>query len=346
MKYGVFVTAFWLLMPLTLIAQESESADSIYKRIQDNYRVSYDSLNALGESEAIDSLFINRGLKMARVYDQFPETEIGIKALEKAFGAWLNTDSLETMESYLERVSPNNSSWQVLANWYRIGLKNRQLDSKHFYDFADRYLQNENTTNLETISYLNYQMARIELSFFDEPELAISRFERIIEINIDEREVDAAKRDLYDLVSLKEGSPAPIFTAVDLNGKEISLSDLKGKYVFLEFWATWCGPCIPEIPYLKEVYQEFGSKDDFVMIGISLDDDEELLEDFLKENEMYWYQILDGNGENKWRGELGNLYAVGNGIPKTFLIDKEGVIISTDLRKDDIISELTELYKD
>jgi peroxiredoxin len=102
---------------------------------------------------------------------------------------------------------------------------------------------------------------------------------------------------------------------------------------------------MPEIPYLRDVYQKYGIRDDFAMIGVSLDEDINELEAFLKENDMNWPQILDNDRESKWHGELGHSYAVGNGIPKSFLIDTDGVIIAKDLRKEDLLLEIGALFE-
>lgn len=121
---------------------------------------------------------------------------------------------------------------------------------------------------------------------------------------------------------------------VDLEGKPVSLADYRGKVLLLDFWAVWCGPCIGEIPNVKEVYEKYHDKG-FDVIGISLDNDETVLCEFIKENQLPWRQIFDGEG---WSGPLAKKYGV-RSIPAPFLLDQEGKVISVNAR-DPLLEEL------
>ncbi|MDE0017569.1 MAG: TlpA disulfide reductase family protein [Candidatus Poribacteria bacterium] len=96
------------------------------------------------------------------------------------------------------------------------------------------------------------------------------------------------------------GKVVPNFSATDLHGKPISLQDYRGKVVLLDFWAVWCGPCVGEMPNVKEVY-ETHKYQGFDIIGISLDTDEERLRNYLKENDIPWRQIYSGK---RWDSPL------------------------------------------
>jgi len=114
------------------------------------------------------------------------------------------------------------------------------------------------------------------------------------------------------------------FTALD--GREIDTTKLKGKVVLIDFWATWCGPCIGEIPNLKKLYNQSHSRG-FEIVGISLDDDRAALETYLKENQITWPQHFDGQG---WRNKFAVEYGINgiNGIPAMWLLDKDGNVIN------------------
>lgn len=118
---------------------------------------------------------------------------------------------------------------------------------------------------------------------------------------------------------LEVGKPAIEFTARTLEGETISLSDYRGKVVLLDFWATWCGPCLAELPNVKRVYEKYGAEG-FVVIGVSLDIDRRKLERFVREHDIRWPQVYDGRG---WENDVARLYGV-VAIPATLLLDKNG----------------------
>ncbi len=116
------------------------------------------------------------------------------------------------------------------------------------------------------------------------------------------------------------GKPLQLqFTALD--GRKVDVEKMKGKVVLIDFWATWCGPCIGALPELKETYTKLHPKG-FEVIGISLDGDKEALESFIAEEKMEWPQHYDGlKWENKFAKEFGI-----TGIPAVWLVDKKGIL--------------------
>jgi peroxiredoxin len=127
--------------------------------------------------------------------------------------------------------------------------------------------------------------------------------------------------------SLSKGNPFPDFEVTDTAGKPLSIAKHKGKVVLLDFWATWCGPCVHELPNVIKTYDTYHAKG-FDVIGISLDKDREKLATFTKEKKMPWPQYFDGL---VWENKLAVKYGV-NSIPATYLLDGKGVIIAKDLR--------------
>lgn len=127
--------------------------------------------------------------------------------------------------------------------------------------------------------------------------------------------------------SLVVGAKFPDFDEQDTAGKPLSIAGRKGKVVLVDFWATWCGPCIAELPNVLKTYEKHHSKG-LEIIGISLDQDASKLASFTKEKNMTWPQFFDGKG---WGSKLAAKYGV-NSIPATYLLDGEGKIIAKDLR--------------
>lgn len=119
------------------------------------------------------------------------------------------------------------------------------------------------------------------------------------------------------------------FTGLD--GKEVDLAAMKDKVVLVDFWATWCGPCIAELPHVLKTYEKYQAQG-FEIIGISLDkeEDKEKLTSFVKDKNMPWAQHFDGKG---WGNEIAQQFGI-NSIPATFLIGKDGKIVATNLRGD------------
>ena len=128
------------------------------------------------------------------------------------------------------------------------------------------------------------------------------------------------------------GQEAPGFEIKTTDDKTIKLADYRGKYVLLDFWATWCGPCTGETPNLKAVYEEFGTREDFVMIGLSLDQDKEKPIAYAKEKGTQW---IDGFLGDWGKDEVTKKYGV-RGIPSIWLIGPDGKVVAKDLRGEGI----------
>jgi peroxiredoxin len=136
-----------------------------------------------------------------------------------------------------------------------------------------------------------------------------------------------APREAAPAVDLSPGKKAPAFTGKLATGKTVKFpNDYKGKVVLLDFWATWCGPCVAEIPNVVQAYEKYHEKG-FEVLGISLDkeDSEQKLAAFTKKKDMPWPQVYDGKF---WQAEVAKLYGI-NSIPHMLLVDGDtGVILA------------------
>jgi thiol-disulfide isomerase/thioredoxin len=125
---------------------------------------------------------------------------------------------------------------------------------------------------------------------------------------------------------LTKGKPAFDFTYESIDGKMVSLSDFKGKYVYIDVWATWCGPCQKEIPLLKELEKEFHGKN-IVFMSVSIDKpkDKEKWSTTVKEKELEGIQLI---ADNEWQSSVAVDYMI-SGIPRFMLIDIDGNILDS-----------------
>jgi peroxiredoxin len=140
------------------------------------------------------------------------------------------------------------------------------------------------------------------------------------------------------------GAVAPDFTMNTPDGVPVKLSDFRGKYLLLDFWASWCGPCRQENPNVVEAYQRFKDRN-FTILGVSLDNEQQDgKERWLKaiaDDKLEWTQVSD---LKYWDNAAAKLYAV-RSIPANFLLDPDGKIIARDLRGDELLKKLEETLK-
>jgi len=157
---------------------------------------------------------------------------------------------------------------------------------------------------------------------------------------------ESAEDSLFSKIGItpiKDNKKAPNFYLEDLSGKKVELKHLKGKVIFLNFWATWCGPCKEEMPSMEYLYQQFKEKD-FIFLTISVDyEGKKRVKEFI-EKERYTFPVLLDP-----KCETFDLYKV-KGIPTTFLIDKKGRILGKaigpkDWKRLEVISLLNQLVK-
>ena len=145
----------------------------------------------------------------------------------------------------------------------------------------------------------------------------------------DEKAPEEARAQASGMVAGLEAVGKPLalaFTALD--GREVDLAKMTNKVVLVDFWATWCGPCVKEIPRMLKLYEDHHAKG-FEIVGISLDESKADLEAFVAKKKLPWPHSFEGRG---WKSLLAKQYGV-NSIPRMWLVNKKGLVVSTDARE-------------
>jgi len=135
------------------------------------------------------------------------------------------------------------------------------------------------------------------------------------------------------------GKKAPDVVIRTLDGTEWRLADQCGKVVVMDFWAMWCGPCVGAMPEMKKLYEKYKSYRDFVMVGVSLDEEKGELVKFCEENGIDWPQLFEA--DKGWDNSVARAFEV-DGIPSVWVIDKEGIVAGMDLRGGEQIEQAVE----
>ena len=135
---------------------------------------------------------------------------------------------------------------------------------------------------------------------------------------------DSSDDSVPTKIEIKRGSIAPDFAVTDIDGKNLQLSNFRGKYVLLDFWYTGCGPCIKDTPRLKALSEKF-DQDNFEIIGVSTDIRRDKVKNYMQKSHIGWPQILDTIDNNN---KVSKMYNIG-GYPHYVLIDREGKVMMT-----------------
>lgn len=185
-------------------------------------------------------------------------------------------------------------------------------------------------------AYYNLGFALIKSGKEEEGVAALKTY-----LNLDPNSTEASQaRAVVANTKLVDFRVAPSFSVTSHTGAELSLEKFRGRIVFLDFWASWCGPCRQDMPEVRKIRKTYGD-DQLVMIGINLDSSRPSFDAYMKDEGITWPQYYDGLG---WSNKIARLYSVFS-IPHTVLIDQDGVIQATGLRGEELADKIGGLLK-
>ena len=183
------------------------------------------------------------------------------------------------------------------------------------------------------------------VSYYVKPgsEHASELYSAIMENSTDEELKEKLTKKHELIQGLVKGKPSPNFDYKDINGKNVALKDLEGKNVYIDVWATWCGPCKAEIPHLKEMEKAHHGKNiEFVSISIDKQKDIEKWKNMVAEKELKGVQLFS---DNDWKSDFVTEYAI-EGIPRFILVDDGGKIVSADAPRPSEKKKLMALFEE
>ena len=236
---------------------------------------------------------------------------------------------------------------QKMQNDFNVAVQNNDINTQNA--IRTEY-QNLNNTYLNSLKdYIKAHPKSPVSGFiiyndFNNPNIPLSVVEEClsyIDAGVKESKfIKLANKRLDSMRGTTVGYKANEFSQTNTAGKVVNLSDFRGKYVLIDFWASWCRPCRMENPNVVTAYNRFKDKG-FTVLGISMDSNKEAWLNAIQQDNLTWTHLSDLKG---WGNEVGKLYGV-SGIPQNYLIDKDGKIVAKDLRGPALEEKLAEILK-
>ena len=258
-----------------------------------------------------------------------------------------NVASQAYIDSMASSANPSDKNLKQLKEKLVITQQNEKRKLELFANSLDKpYQEIKKKMDEFILSFINKHTNSISsLAVINSlnPEKNISVYQKLDSVLFTHFPLSAHVKDFHERVSkmknLLQGSSSPYLEMNNMEGKPIKLSSLKGKYVLVDFWASWCGPCRQENPNNVRLYNQYKNKG-FEIYGVSLDKDKEAWKKAISDDHLNWIHVSD---LQQWNSPVVKMFDI-EGIPFTLLLDKDGKIIAKGLRGRALELKLKEIF--
>lgn len=297
---------------------KSDTAEACFLVFENRYKEFFlenGKLSILFKKDSLDKALISGTPLQDEFtnYQQSVENQLGPRwaLLDKSYETAKKSENLNAMDSLSKIYDNLNKEEKSIAVAY---IKSHPGSSVSVYLLHRNFSYNPDPDQLDSL--YNNLTPSMQASFYGKAifkNISISKLTRI-------------------------GNHAPDFSSNDVKGQAIKLNSFKGKYLMIDFWASWCNPCRQETPYLIKAYQKFHDKG-FEILSVSLDDSKEKWLEAIQKDKMNWIHVSDLKGG---KNDVSQLYGV-RLIPMYYLLDKNGIIIAKGFNGDELEGKLTEV---
>lgn len=234
-------------------------------------------------------------------YDLNDSTLLVVSAYKNFLETYLSGKTDDRMKADTIKYKPNEDGAYVEATLDQLeeSVSNNMVKSTLMYDFLNIYM-----TYIDQDTYVTY-------------------LEKFNSMNSNQKKEDKLNKQFADWKKLAKGTQAPNFNYVSFAGDSLTMDHFKGRYVYIDVWATWCGPCLRELPSLEKLQDEFKDKN-ITFMSVSIDNTPEPWKKMVENKEMKGVQLY---ADGAWNSTLVKDYMIG-GIPRFILVDTEGKLIS------------------
>ena len=378
MKLGIFrrsLLCIFLIFPLTTFAQSSFTISGYGKGFNDGdkifllYKEPGLSVSSADSTVVKNGAFEFKGFVRSKAYAGIYRNTNPVynNTINDAMRIYLEPGlikltSIDTLNSSIISGTPLNNNYNELRQSLMPLIierrKIKDLDALSELEQKDTVLVSALTRQLEAINakmipinfafikrHPNSYVSLVSLNELSANKKLLTEIEAVFPILADELKADLLGKKIAERIAFAKkmnvGMVAKEFSQMDHKGTMVKLSDYKGKYVLIDFWASWCLPCRDENPNVIAAYQKYKDKN-FSVLGVSLDDKKgkEAWLKAIKDDGLTWTQVSDLKG---WKNEAVILYGI-TSIPANVLIDPNGKIIAKDLKGKILNEKLSEIF--